>query len=153
MKTIELMFRSHPHADNQRVNYYAEAITALTTCTTTCVSCADACLGEDKHVERLRRCIRTDLDCADVCAATLRLLTRQTESPNELVHAQLHACVLACRMCADECDAHAGTHEHCRICAEACRHCQESCNILLGEISSAGTAEGLDQEDSPSFAR
>jgi len=151
MKTIELMMRSHPHPDQQRAAFYAEALAALTTCANTCTACADACLGEPEHLEKLRRCIRIDLDCADVCTATARVLLRQTETPNELVHAQLHACVLACRVCADECESHADRHDHCRICAEACRHCQERCNFLLGEISSSGTAEGL--EDSETFNR
>ena len=153
MKTIELMLRDHPRADQQRATVYAEALAALSTCVTTCTACADACLAESQHLSHLRRCIRTDLDCADVCAATLRVLTRQTETPGDLVHAQLHACVLACAVCADECEKHAEHHDHCRVCAEACRHCQERCNFLLGEISSAGTAEGLDTEESPTVAR
>ena len=152
MKTFEPMFRSHPHADQQRAAFYAEAIAALANCANACTACADACLGEADDLDRLRRCIRTDLDCADVCTATVRLLARQTDTPNELVHAQLHACVLACRTCAEECAAHARTHEHCRLCGDACRHCQQTCNILLGEISSSGTAEGIDPEESPSFS-
>lgn len=149
MKTIEMMLRSHPRTDDQRfVAEYAEALGALATCANTCTACADACLGEPEHFEKLRRCLRTDLDCADVCAATVRVLTRQTETPNELVHAQLHACIIACQLCADECESHAGMHDHCRICAEACRHCQERCNFLLGEISSSGTAETVSPDES-----
>jgi hypothetical protein len=153
MKTIELMLRDHPRADQQRATFYAEAIAALATCLTTCTACADACLAETEHLHHLRRCIRTDLDCADVCGATLRVITRQTETPSDIVHAQLHACVLACRICADECESHSDRHDHCRVCAEACRHCQERCNLLLGEISSAGTAEGLDAEEFASSTR
>ena len=149
MKTIEMMLRSHPRADPQRVVDYSEALKAISTCVETCTACADACLGETEHLEKLRRCISTDLDCADVCAATARVLTRQTETPNDLVHAQLHACVVACQNCADECDAH-GDHDHCRINAEACRYCQERCNYLLGEISSSGTA---DPDASPTLLR
>ena len=141
MKTIELMLRSHPHADVQRVIDYSEALKAISTCAETCTACADACLGEREHLEALRRCISADLDCADVCTATARVLTRQTETPNEIVHAQLHACVIACQVCADECQAHSEMHDHCRINAQACRYCQERCNFLLGEISSSGTAE------------
>src|ERR1044071_8892837 len=107
MKTIEMMLRSHPRGDAQRVVDYAEALTALSACAEACTACADSCLGENEHLERLRRCITTDLDCADICAATARVLTRQTEAPNELLHAQLHACVLACLVCADECELHA----------------------------------------------
>jgi hypothetical protein len=151
MKTIETMLRSHPHADVQRVDDYAEALRALATCVATCTTCADACLGETEHLEHLRRCITTDLDCADVCQATARVLTRLTGTPNDLVHAQLHACVVACQLCADECETHADLLDHCRINAEACRHCQERCNFLLGEISSSGTAEAVNPEESPTL--
>jgi hypothetical protein len=147
MKTTELMLRSHPRHDVQRVEFYAETLAALATCASTCTACADACLAETEHFDQLRRCARASLDCADVCVATERVLTRQTETPHELVHAQLHACIVACQVCADDCEAHANMHDHCRICADACRHCQERCNLLLGEISSAGTA-GLDAEES-----
>lgn len=152
-KLIETMLRSHPRADLQRADKYADVLDALSLCRQVCVSCADACLGEDQ-VAHLRRCIRTDLDCADVCEATLRLVMRQTESPHELVQAQLHACVLACQLCADECEQHASMHDHCRVCAETCRHCQERCNFLLGEISSSGVEEqGTDPTDRPTFRR
>ena len=142
MKTIEMMLRSHPRADLQRALDYAEALKALSTCAEVCTACADACLGEPQHLDQLRRCIRTDLDCGDVCTATAKILIRQTETPNEIVHAQLHACVVACQVCADECDRHGDRHDHCRLCADTCRYCQERCNFLLGEISSAGLAEG-----------
>lgn len=158
MKTIEMMLRSHPRADAQRALDYAEALKTLSTCADVCTACADACLGEPEHLEHLRRCIRTDLDCADVCAATARVLIRQTETPNALVHAQLHACVVACQACADECEQHAEMHDHCRLCAATCRYCQERCNFLLGEISSAGLAEGaaaseVDPDESPTLSR
>jgi hypothetical protein len=153
MKTIELMLRHHPHADPHRIELYTEALGALVTCANTCNACADACLGETAHLEHLQRCIRLDLDCADICSTTARVLTRQTETPNDLVHAQLHACVVACQACADECEHHADAMDHCRICAEACRHCQERCNFLLGEISSSGTSEGFDPDESPSMSR
>jgi hypothetical protein len=153
MKTMEMMLRSHPRTDDQRfVIEYAETLGALSTCANTCTSCADACLGEPEHIERLRRCIRTDLDCADICTTTLHVLTRQTDTPNELVHAQLHACIIACQLCADECEQHAEMHDHCRICAEVCRHCQERCNFLLGEISSSGTAEAISPDESTSLS-
>src|SRR5687768_10110712 len=152
MKTIEMMLRSHPRGDQQRVLDYAEALRALTTCAETCTVCADACLGESEHLDQLRRCIVTNLDCAEVCSATARVLTRQTEAPNDLVHAQLHACVVACQVCGDECERHAETHDHCRINLESCRYCQERCNFLLGEISSSGTAEETNPNESPTLS-
>jgi hypothetical protein len=150
---LETMLRSHPHPDLQHVAPYAEALVSVSTCVQVCTACADACLGEPGDVARLKACIRTDLDCADVCAATARLLARQTGSPNELIHAQLHACILACQLCADECELHASMHDHCRICAETCRHCQERCNFLLGEISSSGVEEDIRSTDSPPLTR
>jgi hypothetical protein len=153
MKTIEMMLRSHPRADTQHLVEYSEALKALSTCAETCIACADACLAETEHLEQLRRCITTDLDCADICTAMSRVLMRQTETPNDLVHAQLHACVLACQLCAEECESHADMHQHCRIAAETCRHCQERCNFLLGEITSSGTAEGVDPDECSTVAR
>src|SRR5436190_11431623 len=150
--TLEPLLRSHPRADKTRAKDYAEALTALSDCVAACTLCADACLAETEHLAKLRRCITTDLDCADVCDVTACLLLRQTEPPNDLVHAQLHACVIACQRCFDECSAHAGMHTHCKLCAEACRHCQERCNFLLGEITSSGTAEGINEENSPALS-
>ena len=153
MNIIDSMLRSHPRADRQRADDYGDVLNALSLCALTCASCADACLAEE-HVANLRRCIRSDLDCSDVCGVTARLIVRQTESPNEIVHAQLHACILACQVCADECEKHASMHDHCRICAETCRHCQERCNFLLGGISSSGVEEGSSHPtDNPSFLR
>jgi hypothetical protein len=60
--------------------------------------------------------------------------------------------VIACQRCADECARHATAHAHCKLCAEACHHCQERCNFLLGEITSAGTAEEITEEDSPTLS-
>jgi hypothetical protein len=153
MKTIEMMLRSHPRAEPQRVVEYAEALKALSTCAEICSACADACLAETEHLVHLRRCITTNLDCADVCTATARVLIRQTEMPNDLVHIQLHGCVIACQQCADECDQHSEAHDHCRICVETCRYCQERCNLLLGELSSSGTAEDVNPRQSPTLSR
>lgn len=152
MNTIDQMLRRHPHADLQHTKDYGEALDAMTTCAEACTSCADACLDETARIEQLRRCISTNLDCADVCTAAARVLTRQTEPPNGLVQAQLHACVLACQVCADECERFASALEYCRICALVCRRCQERCNFLLGEISSSGLADdSSNPAESPSY--
>lgn len=75
----------------------------------------------------LTRCIRLDLGCADVCAATLRMLSRQTAYDAPANRAQVEAC-------GDECEGHAGMHEHCRVCAEACRRCERACADLLAAM-------------------
>lgn len=153
MAHLETLLQTHPAASRTKsIPTVAAALDSLAECVTACTVCADSCLGESEHLDRLRRCIRTDLDCADVCTATARLLSRQTETSHDLIRAQLHTCVLACRVCADECELHQDMHEHCRRCAEACRRCQESCNLLLGETGPVGEVESDDAESSSSPA-
>lgn len=148
METIETMLRSHPHAAERQIDGRVEAIDALTACAEVCTSCADACLGESGHLESLRRCVRINFDCSAVCTLTAELVARQTDTPDSLVHAQLHACVIACQLCADECKLHAARHRHCRICFDVCQECQQRCNYLLGELSSSGIqAYGAEDED------
>lgn len=152
MNLIETMMRNHPQADLQHDEHYATVVQALSTCAEICTSCADACLAENGDTSRLRRCIRLNLDCVDVCTATMRLVVRQTDTPSEILHAQLHACIVACQACGDECEKHAAMHDHCRICAETCRHCQERCNFLLGETSSSGVEEeAVNPTESPTL--
>ena len=110
----------------------AAAAEAAFDCAQACTACANACLGEPQ-VADLVRCIRLNLHCADVCATTGRLLSRQ-EHP-DLARAIVDACVLACRLCAEECERHAGMGmEHCRVCGEACRRCEQACQRLLAAL-------------------
>jgi hypothetical protein len=136
MNTFERILKTHPRAENVRVAETHAASEALFACIEACTVCADACLAEP-HVDKLRRCLRGTLDCADICSATLRLVARQTDTIGEMVRQQVHACLVACQLCAEECETH--EHAHCRMCAQACRRCQEACNRLMGEISSSGT--------------
>jgi hypothetical protein len=112
------------------VRLLADTAQAAFDCVQTCTACANACLGEPR-VQDLVRCIRLNLHCADVCDATGRLVSRQ-ENP-ELARAMVQACVLACRLCAEECEQHAQM-EHCRVCAEACRRCQQTCERFLAAL-------------------
>lgn len=107
-------------------------------CAQTCVTCADACLGEETAAG-LAHCIRFDLDCADACAATGSVLTRGTATNEALLRQMVETCAELCRACADECDRHGRTHEHCRMCAKACRLCESACREVassLGRIRS-----------------
>jgi len=128
---ISEMLDSHPQgAGTLPKDKLAECIAACFECAQVCTACADACLGEDMVAE-LRQCIRTDLDCADVCEATGSILTRQTGGQTTITLAALEACRAACAACGEECEKHAGMHQHCRICAEACRRCEAACSVLL----------------------
>jgi hypothetical protein len=124
------MLRTSPSPTGFAADALAGCIDACFDCAQACTACADACLGEEMVAE-LRRCITTDLNCADMCDATGRVLSRQTEYDAELTRAVLTACRDTCRRCADECDRHAGMHEHCRICAASCRRCEQACDQLL----------------------
>lgn len=135
MSTTTAMIKAHPNpTDDLNVDKFAEAIDACLSCAQTCTACADACLAEDSVAE-LRDCIRTDLDCADICATTAAVLSRRTGSNPTVVRALLEACRTACAVCAEDCESHAGHHEHCKICAEACRRCEKACEELLAVLA------------------
>ena len=112
----------------------ADCIEACYECAQACTACADACLSEDMLAE-LAKCIRTDLDCADICEATGRVLSRHTGYDANLTRTLLEACAVACKSCGDECDSHAGMHEHYRVCAQACRRCEQACRDLIASIN------------------
>ncbi|WNB86998.1 four-helix bundle copper-binding protein [Cellulomonas sp. ATA003] len=127
------MMESYPAEIKLDRQLLAQAVDALLQCAQACTACADACLSEEM-VADLRKCIRTDLDCADICVAAANVLSRHTGYDANITRAVVQACVTACKSCGDECEAHAGMHEHCRICAEACRACEAACSELLAAI-------------------
>ena len=111
-----------------------ECIEACFDCAQACTACSDACIGEEE-LQMLARCIRLCLDCADICDATGRILSRQTATEPRMLRAGLQACQEACRLCVEECENHAGHHEHCGAYAESCRRCEQACNNVLSAIS------------------
>lgn len=130
---VDDMLKTHPLKVTRHLDAIVACVKACYACSEACTLCADACLGE-KQIDPLRRCIRMDLDCAAVCAATGPLVARQTETDTSLLRKQLEACAVACRVCGDECEKHAGHHEHCRLCAQSCRACETACNDLLASL-------------------
>jgi hypothetical protein len=133
MAHAQQMLDTYPRSFNVDSQSLAACIEACFDCAQTCTACADSCLSEDNAAE-LVKCIRLNLDCADVCVATGKVLSRQTEYDANLTKALLQACGQACKNCGDECERHAGMHEHCRVCAEACRRCEQACNDLLSAM-------------------
>ena len=132
---LEEMISTHPRKSQMPIPDITRTIQEIFECADACIACADACLGEE-NVQDLVRCIRLNTDCTEICQVTGKLLSRQTETDNAVVAAQLQACIAVCRACADECDRHAQMHEHCRICAEACRACEEACMNLADRFPS-----------------
>jgi hypothetical protein len=132
----QAMIATHPHIHGRVDDALVRCIDLCFDCAQTCVSCADACLGEDQVAE-LRQCIRLDMDCADICDATGAVASRRTGSNNAVVRALIETCAEACRLCAQECEKHAGRHEHCRVCADACRQCESVCREAILSIDIA----------------
>lgn len=129
----QAMISTHPDVRGKTNDALIRCIEACYSCARVCTSCADACLAEEMIAE-LRQCIRLNLDCADVCAATGSVATRRTGGNEEVIRPMLEACAQACRRCGDECEKHAGRHEHCRICAEECRRCERACRGALASL-------------------
>jgi hypothetical protein len=127
------MISAHPDVKGSISEPLINCIEACFDCAQTCTSCADACVAEDR-VAHLRQCIRLNLDCADVCNATGLLASRRAGSNQEVLHAMIETCTLTCRVCAEECEKHAGQHEHCRVCANECRSCEQACAAALRMI-------------------
>ncbi len=126
---------SDPHPHHLDALIQRQCVEACVEAEVVCVACADACLTEE-DIAGLRRCIRLNLDCADVAGATARMLARRVTDP-KLLRAQIEACARACAVCAEACQEHASSHDHCRICAEACHRAAERCGAVLRELPDA----------------
>ena len=128
------MLAAHP-ADLASVDRQAltRCIEACFSCAQACTACADACLSEER-VAALAKCVRSNVDCADVCDTTGRILSRYTSHDPNLKRAILEMCAQTCKSCGDECERHAGMHEHCRVCAEECRRCERACREFLATL-------------------
>lgn len=134
MHHMSQMIAAHPEVMGNPNDALVRCIEECCSCAQSCTSCADACLAEEM-VGELRQCIRLNLDCADICAASGSIATRRTGGNEQVIVATLEACALACRLCAEECERHAGQHEHCRLCAASCRRCEEACREAIGSIA------------------
>jgi Domain of Unknown Function (DUF326) len=108
----------------------ASTIDALNDCAQACTADADADLRED-DVKSMITCIRLCLDCTDVCTATVAVISRRAAYDQAVTGPLLEACAATGARCGEECERHARTHVHCRVCAEACRRCERACRDLL----------------------
>jgi hypothetical protein len=133
MSYAKQLLDTYPRDVNLDADLLAGAIDALSDCAQACIADADDDLSE-QNIAEMVKCIRLCLDCADICAATLRVVSRQTDYDANLTRPLLEACVATCKSCGDECEHHAQMHEHCRVCAEACRRCEQACRQLVAAI-------------------
>lgn len=129
----QAIISTHPDIQGSPGDALIRCIEECFDCAQTCISCADACTGEP-DVAMLRQCVRLNLDCADICLATGQLATRQTGSNENVLRSAIELCAEACRVCAEECERHAGHHRHCAVCAAACRSCETVCREAAASI-------------------
>jgi hypothetical protein len=134
MSYAKQLLDTYPRDFNVDVGILAATIDALNDCAQACTADTDADLSEP-NVAEMVKCIRLCLNCTDICIATVGVVSRQVEYDATVTKALLEACTSICKSCGDECEQHAATHEHCRVCAEACRRCEQACRALLAAIS------------------
>lgn len=103
-------------------------------CAVMCTACADASLSV-RELRELIPVVRLSLGCAEVCVGTGQFVTRPAAPDFRLVSAALEFCADACRVCAEECERHAASYQHCKVCAEACRRCRTMCERLVAMIT------------------
>jgi hypothetical protein len=134
MSYAKQLLDTYPRDFNVDVGILAATIDALNDCAQACTADTDADLSEP-NVAEMVKCIRLCLNCTDICIATVGVVSRQVEYDATVTKPLLEACASICKSCGDECEQHAATHEHCRVCAEACRRCEQACRALLAAIS------------------
>jgi hypothetical protein len=111
-----------------------DTIDALNDCIQACVVDTDADLSE-RDLADMVKCVRLCLHCTDICTATAAVLSRPAEYDANVVRPLVESCVVICKSCGDECERHAQTHDHCRLCGAACRQCEQACRKFLGAIA------------------
>lgn len=130
---VRHMAKLHPAGTRSFDEQLLACIEECMVCFQASAACADACLAEP-DVSSMVRCIRTDLDCSDTCVTTAAALSRRTEWDLDVLRSTVEACLVSCRVCAEECERHASHHEHCRVAAEVCRRCEVACSQLLAAL-------------------
>jgi uncharacterized membrane protein len=133
MSYARQMLDTYPRSVSVDLSALVPAIDALDDCVQACIADVDADLTADDLTEMVR-CIRLCLDCVDVCTATVRVISRPTQSDLHIWRLLLEACVAVCKNCGDECERHAHMHQHCRVCAQACQPCEQACRQLLDVV-------------------
>ena len=134
MQMLEKMFQTHPKATSGAGDAALKCAYECAQCSLVCVTCADACLHEEKP-SALAACIRLNMDCADVCSATARLISRPSHGNMSSLRTQLQACRTICLACSEECRQHGNMGmEHCKVCADCCEACIRACDEMLAAL-------------------
>lgn len=103
----------------------------LQACIDACAACEQACTV---CAMQSMSCAPACMNCADMCATTMRAMLRMQGMNPAAMMALLDACIEMCRMCMDECLAHADDSAVCAMCAQACRACLEACTAMKAQL-------------------
>lgn len=128
MERLQRNMQAHPGGSESLKELEVLKKAVLTS--TTCLTCADACLGE-KNPKSFAECARLNLDCAAICDACVKLLSRPDSANYSFLYRLIETCQDVCDACADECEKFADSREHCRISAHMCRECIKACSELM----------------------
>ncbi|MFN2100080.1 four-helix bundle copper-binding protein [Altererythrobacter sp. MF3-039] len=120
--SIKEMIKEHPQVGADYTVELGEAIRHAMYCAAICNSCADACSAEPMDMSD---CVRKCMDCSDICTAFTRIASRRTGGNVTVIKSLLEACIIACKVCAEECAKH--DNAHCKRCEQMCRECFEDC--------------------------
>lgn len=127
MQQVERNMEAHPGGTQSRKELTALSKSILVS--TTCLTCADACIAQDNPKE-MAECARICLDCASVCEAASQLLARPDSSNHSFLYRMLETVQDVCDSCADECEKFPDK-EFAAVCAKACRSCIGACQDLI----------------------
>ena len=133
--SIKEMISEHPNVGDGYNEQLGEAVKHAMYCAAICNSCVDACNAEQMDMSE---CIRKCSDASDICQAVSTVAARRTHGNMVVIKSLLEACIIACKVCAEECAKH--DNPHCRRCEQMCRECMEDCNKALEGMVETATA-------------
>jgi hypothetical protein len=120
--SIKEMIQDHPAVGADYTEELGEAVKHAMYCAAIASSCVDACNAENGDMSE---CIRKCSDASDICQAVSTVAARRTHGNTAVIKSLLEACILACKVCAEECDKH--DNPHCQRCARMCHEVVEDC--------------------------
>lgn len=107
-------------------------MTLMQACMDACAACEQACTV---CATQLMSCAPACMNTADMCSTMMRAMLRMQGMNAAAMMAMLDACIEMCRMCMEECMAHADHSEICRMCAQACQACMDACMAMKSAMA------------------
>ncbi|RJY08194.1 four-helix bundle copper-binding protein [Aurantiacibacter aquimixticola] len=124
--SIKEMIQDHPSVGSDYNDELGEAVKHAMYAAAICNSCVDACNAEQGDMSE---CIRKCSDASDICQAVSTVAARRTHGNTVVIKSLLEACIIACKVCAEESAKH--DNPHCNRCERMCREVVEDCTKAL----------------------